>query len=173
MAQKIDSGVFPGIQGGPLEHVIAAKAVCLKEAMKPSFKKYQKQVILNAKIMADEFLKHGLKVISNGTDNHLLVIDVSPFGESKTIQDELAMAGLYVNRNAIPFDTKQPYNPSGIRIGTPAITTRGLKEKEARQVACLMAELIKNISSRRIKKQIKPEVKKIVKRFPIYEDFQW
>ncbi|OGZ33857.1 MAG: serine hydroxymethyltransferase [Candidatus Portnoybacteria bacterium RIFCSPLOWO2_12_FULL_39_9] len=173
LAQKIDSGVFPGIQGGPLEHVIAAKAVCLKEAMKPSFKKYQKQVILNAKIMADEFLKHGLKVISNGTDNHLLVIDVSPFGESKTIQDELAMAGLYVNRNAIPFDTKQPYNPSGIRIGTPAITTRGLKEKEARQVACLMAELIKNISSRRIKKQIKPEVKKIVKRFPIYEDFQW
>ena len=173
LAQKIDSGVFPGIQGGPLEHVIAAKAVCLKEAMNPSFKKYQKQVILNGKIMADEFLKQGLKVISNGTDNHLMVIDVSSFGDSKIIQDELGKVGLYINRNAIPFDTRPPYNPSGVRIGSPAITTRGLKEKEARQVARLMSELIKNINSQKIKKQIKSEVRKIVKRFPIYEDFKW
>lgn len=173
LAQKIDQGVFPGVQGGPLEHVIAAKAVCFKEAMKSSFTKYQKQVVSNAKAMADEFQKQGLRVISRGTDNHLFALDISPFGESQKIQDELAKVGLYVNRNAIPFDKKPPYNPSGVRIGTPAITTRGLKENNSRQTARLVAELIKNINSQKIKKQIKSEVKKIVKKFPVYEDFQW
>ena len=127
IAEKIDKAVFPGIQGGPLEHVIAAKAVCFLEAMKPSFKKYQKQIILNARVMADEFQKQGIRVISGGTDNHLMVIDVSVLGmDSRRIQDELENIGIYVNRNAIPFDKNPPYNPSGILIGTPAITSRGL-----------------------------------------------
>ncbi len=174
LAQKIDKAVFPGIQGGPMEHVIAAKAVCFLEAMKPSFKKYQKQIILNAKAMADEFQKQGIRVISGGTDNHLMVIDVSPFSVgSKEIQDELDKVGIYVNRSAIPFDKKPPYFPSGIRLGTPAITTRGLTEKESREIARLIVKLIKNIDSRKIKNLIKSEVERIIKKFPIYEDFRW
>ncbi len=174
LAEKIDKAVFPGMQGGPLEQVIAAKAVCFSEAMKPSFKKYQKQIILNAKVMADEFKKQGIRVVSGGTDNHLMVIDISPFGiSSKLIQDELDKVGIYVNRNAIPFDKRPPYNPSGIRLGSPAITTRGLKEKECRQVVKFIATLIKNIKNQKIKKQIGKKVKGLVKKFPIYEDFQW
>lgn len=174
LAEKIDKAVFPGIQGGPLEHVIAAKAVCFLEAMKPSFKKYQKQIIINAKAMADEFQKQGIRVVSGGTDNHLLVIDISPFGNSsKGIQDELDKVGIYVNRNVIPFDKKPAYNPSGVRLGSPAITSRGLKEKECRYIVRLIVKLIKNINNQKIKNQIKKEVKKIVKRFPIYENFQW
>ena len=174
LAQKIDKAVFPGIQGGPLDHMIAAKAVCFLEAMKPSFKKYQKQILLNAKAMADEFKKQGIRVVSGGTDNHLMVIDISSFGiESKKIQDELDKVGIYVNRNAIPFDKRPPYNPSGIRLGSPAVTTRGLKEKECREVVQLIAKLIKNITNQNIKQQIKKRVKEIMKRFPVYVDFQW
>lgn len=172
LAQKIDKAVFPGMQGGPLDHIIAAKAVCFLEAMKPSFKKYQKQVILNAKAMVDEFQKQEIKVISGGTDNHLLVIDISPFNlDSKLTQDELDKVGIYVNRNAIPFDKKPPYNPSGIRLGSPAITTRGLKEKECREIVKLIVRLIQNINNQKIKNQIKKEVQKIVKKFPIYKNF--
>lgn len=174
LAQKIDKAVFPGTQGGPLDHVIAAKAVCFLEAMKPDFKKYQKQIILNARAMADEFIKQGIRVVSGGTDNHLMVIDVSPFGDSsKKIQDELDKVGIYVNRNAIPFDKRPPYDPSGIRLGSPAITTRGLKERESREVVRLIVKLIKNINNAQIKNQIKKRVKEIVKKFPIYYDFQW
>jgi len=174
LAQKIDKAVFPGTQGGPLDHVIAAKAVCFLEAMRPGFKKYQKQILINAKAMADEFIKQGIRVVSGGTDNHLMVIDVSPFGDSsKIIQDELDKVGIYVNRNAIPFDKRPPYNPSGIRLGSPAITTLGLKERECREVVRLIAKLIKNIDSQIIKNHIKKEVKKIVKKHPIYADFQW
>jgi len=174
LAQKIDKAVFPGIQGGPMEHVIAAKATCFLEAMKPSFKKYQKQIILNAKAMADEFQKQGIRVISGGTDNHLMVIDVSHFSvSSKEIQDELDKVGIYVNRSAIPFDKWPPYFPSGIRLGTPAITTRGLKEKESKEIVRLIVKLIQNINSQKVKKQIKSEVKRITKKFPIYEDFRW
>ncbi|HXK32312.1 MAG TPA: serine hydroxymethyltransferase [Candidatus Paceibacterota bacterium] len=174
LAQKIDKAVFPGIQGGPMEHVIAAKAVCFLEAMKPSFKRYQKQIILNAKAMADEFKKQGIRVISGGTDNHLMVIDVSSFNVgSKEIQDELDGVGIYVNRSAIPFDKRPPYFPSGIRLGTPAITTRGLKEKESREIVRLIVKLIKNINNRKIKNSIKNEIKRIIKRFPVYEDFRW
>ncbi|OGZ18823.1 MAG: serine hydroxymethyltransferase [Candidatus Nealsonbacteria bacterium RBG_13_42_11] len=174
LSQKIDKAVFPGTQGGPLEHVIAAKAVCFLEAMRPSFKKYQKQIILNARAMADEFKKQGIRIVSGGTDNHLMVIDISPFKtESKRIQDELDEVGLYVNRNAIPFDKRPPYNPSGIRLGSPAITTRGLKEKEAREVVRLIVSLIKNIKNTKIKNQIKKRVKEITRKFPIYVDFQW
>ncbi|MDP2967536.1 MAG: serine hydroxymethyltransferase [bacterium] len=191
LAQKIDKAVFPGTQGGPLDHVIAAKAVCFLEAMRPGFKKYQKQILINAKAMADEFMKQGIRVVSGGTDNHLMVIDVSPFGDSsKKIQDELDKVGIYVNRNAIPFDKRPPYNPSGIRLGSPAITSRGLKEKECRYIVRLIVKLIKNINNQEIKNRaprqwgeggkenevlfdIKKEVSKITKKFPIYADFQW
>lgn len=174
LAQKIDRAVFPGTQGGPLDHVIAAKAVCFLEAMKPDFKRYQKQIVLNAKAMADEFKKQGIRVISGGTDNHLMVIDISPFGiESKRVQDELDKALIYVNRNTIPFDKKPPFNPSGIRLGSPAVTSRGFKEKDCRQVVRLIVKLIKNIDKPKIKNEISAEVKRIVKKFPMYEDFQW
>ncbi len=124
--------------------------------------------------MADEFKKQGIRVVSGGTDNHLMVIDISPFGlESKKIQDELDRVGIYVNRNAIPFDKRPPYNPSGIRLGSPAVTTRGLKEKECREIVILIVKLIKNIGNAAVKKLIKKEVEKLLKKFPIYEDFQW
>ncbi|MEA3292873.1 MAG: serine hydroxymethyltransferase [Patescibacteria group bacterium] len=172
LAQKIDKAVFPGIQGGPLEHIIASKAVCFLEAMKPSFKKYQKQVILNAKTMAEEFQKLGVRVVSNGTDNHMMVIDISLFGvSSKKIQDELDEVGIYVNRNAIPFDKRPPYNPSGIRLGSPAITSRGIKEKTSKRIAYLMFYLMKNINNQKIKKEIKIKIRKIAKQFPIYKNF--
>jgi len=174
LAEKIDRAVFPGTQGGPLDHVIAAKAICFSEAMKPFFRKYQKQILVNAKAMANEFSKQKIRVVSGGTDNHLMVIDISPFGvESKKIQDELDKVGIYVNRNAIPFDKRPPYNPSGVRLGSPAITTRGFKEEECRQVVRLIAKLITNINNPIIKNQIKKETKKLLKKFPIYEDFKW
>ncbi len=173
LAGKIDKAVFPGTQGGPLEHVIAAKAVCFLEAMKPSFKRYQKQIILNARAMADEFKKQGIRVVSGGTDNHLMLIDISPFGvDAKRIQDELDRVGVYVNRNAIPFDKRPPYNPSGIRLGSPAITTIGLKEKESREVVSLVVKLINNINNQKVKGQIRKEVKKIIKKFPIYNEYR-
>jgi len=174
LSEKIDRAVFPGIQGGPLDHVIAAKAVCFLEAMRPAFKKYQQQVIRNAQAMAEEFEKRGVRVISGGTDNHLLVIDISPFRiDSKRIQDELDKVGIFVNRNSIPFDKRPPYNPSGIRLGSPAITTRGFREREAKEVVRLILKVIKNINDPKVKKEVAGEVKKLTKRFPIYEDFQW
>jgi len=186
LAEKIDKAVFPGCQGGPLDHVIAAKAVCFQEALKSSFKKYQQQIIWNAQAMADEFMKNGFRVISGGTDNHLLVVDVSAFCESaRQIQDELSQVGIYVNCNVIPFDQRPAYQPSGIRLGSPAITTRGLKEKECRQVVQLIIKLIRNfklsttpagitsLAYQRVKKEISQQVKQLTQRFPIYEDFQW
>jgi glycine hydroxymethyltransferase len=173
LAQKIDRAVFPGMQGGPLDHVIAAKAVCFLEASRPGFKKYQKQILANARAMADEFIKQGIRVVSGGTDNHLMVIDVSSFGDSsKTIQDELDKAGIYVNRNTVPFDKRSPYNPSGIRLGSPAVTSRGLKEKECRQLVRLIVEFLKNIDNQKVKNKIKGEVKKIVKKFPVYDELR-
>ena len=174
LAEKIDKAVFPGMQGGPLDHIIAAKAVCFLEAMKPGFRKYQKQILLNSRAMADEFQKQGIRVVSGGTDNHLMLIDVSSLGDSsKRIQDELDRVGIYVNRNAIPFDKRPPYNPSGIRLGSPAITTRGFKEKDCREVVRLIVKLIKNIGNVAVKKRIKKDVEKLLKKFPIYDDFKF
>ena len=174
LAEKIDKAVFPGMQGGPLDHIIAAKAVCFLEAMKPGFRKYQKQILLNSRAMAGEFQKQGIRVVSGGTDNHLMLIDVSSLGDSsKRIQDELDRVGIYVNRNAIPFDKRPPYNPSGIRLGSPAITTRGFKEKDCREVVRLIVKLIKNIGNVAVKKRIKKDVEKLLKRFPIYDEFKF
>lgn len=172
LAEKIDRAVFPGIQGGPLEHVIAAKAICFKEAMKPSFKNYQKQIISNAKAMAEVFERQGFRLVSGGTDNHLFVIDISSIGsESLYVQEELEKINIFVNRNKIPFDKRPAFNPSGIRMGTPAVTTRGLKEKDCREVAELVCRLIKNINSAKTKEKIRKRVKSICRAFPIYDNF--
>jgi len=169
LAAKIDKAVFPGIQGGPFEHVIAAKAVCFWEAAKPAFKKYQRQIVLNAAAMVEEFKKQGIRIVSGGTDNHMMVLDISAFGlDSRQLQNEAEKLGIYFNCNSIPNDKKSAYNPSGIRIGTPAITTRGFKEKDAQSAAKLVVRLIKNIGSEKAKKEIKSEVVKLVKKFPIY-----
>ena len=169
LAQIIDKAVFPGEQGGPLENIIAAKAVCFFEAMQPSFKKYQHQIILNARAMAQEFIKQGIRLVSNGTDNHLMVLDVSALNlDSKKAQEELEKLGIFVNRNTIPNDARPPYNPSGIRLGTPAITSRGFGEKEAVMAANLVAQVIKNINNQKIKLSVKAEAQRLVKKFPVY-----
>jgi len=172
LAEKIDKAVFPGIQSGPFEHVIAAKAVCFFEAAKPEFKKHQRQVVLNASAMAEEFKKQGIRVVSGGTENHLMLLDVSRYGDgSRSVEEGLAKLGVYVNRNSIPFDSRPPYDPSGIRVGTPAITTRGFGEREAQTCAVLIAKFIKNQKDEKMKEQIKAEVKVLVNKFPIYQDF--
>ena len=174
LAEVIDKAVFPGNQGGPFEHVIAAKAVCFAEAMTESFKEYQEMVILNAKAMADEFQKQGIRVVSRGTDNHLFVIDISPFQiSSKKIQEELENVRIYVNRNTIPFDQKSPFDPSGIRIGSPSIATRGMGEQESRKIVCLIVKLIKNFYNQDVKNNIEKEVEHLCEKFPIYEDLNW
>ncbi|MEK7507099.1 MAG: serine hydroxymethyltransferase [Patescibacteria group bacterium] len=136
LADKIDKTIFPGLQGGPQMHTIAAIGVCLEEALHPSFKKYVKQVVVNAKALAGELRHLGVKVISGGTDNHLLLVDVTPLGISgKTAGERLEKHGIIVNKNAIPYDIRQPWDPSGIRLGTPAVTTRGMREKDMIKIA--------------------------------------
>ena len=141
--KAIDKAVFPGIQGGPLMHIIAAKAVAFKEALDPSFKEYQKQIIANAKAMADEFEKLGVNMVSGGTDNHLILLDLTSKGiTGKELEKMLDEVHITVNKNAIPFDTQKPFVTSGIRLGTPAVTSRGMKEEDARVIARLIAKII-------------------------------
>ena len=143
----IDKSVFPGMQGGPLEHIIAAKAVCFKEAMTEEYKKYQKQVAKNAKALADSLMSEGLRLVSGGTDTHLMIIDCTNLGISgKQGSDILAECNIYTNFNMIPYDTRKPMDPSGIRLGTPALTARGMKEPEMKTVGQLIADLLKNSS---------------------------
>ncbi len=169
-AKMIDKTIFPGIQGGPHMNIIAAKAVCFKEALQPEFKSYQKQVVKNAQIIAEVFKMEGFRVISGGTDTHLVLIDVSVKGltgaEAEKLLEE---AGITVNKNAIPFDTRPPKITSGIRIGTPAITTRGLKEKEVEEVAHYMCEVLKDPKNEKIRKDIREKIKEICIRFPFYK----
>lgn len=165
----IDKIVFPGIQGGPHMNIIAAKAVCFKEALEPSFKAYQQQVVLNAKVMAKVFAERGFRVVSGGTDNHLLLVDVSSQGLTGAQAEKiLEEAGITVNKNAIPFDPLPPKITSGIRIGTPAITTRGLKEKEVEEVANYMCEVLKNPENQALRREIREKVREICLRFPFY-----
>ena len=174
LAKKIDRAVFPGIQGGPLEHVVAAKAICFLEASESSFKEYQQQILLNSKAMVEIFKKEGFRIVSGGTDNHLFVVDISPTNlSSMSIQNELEKVNIFVNRNKIPFDKRSAFDPSGIRMGTPAITSRGLKEKEATEVALLICQLIKNIDSDSFKEEITEKIKEVCQKFPVYENFQW
>ncbi len=167
--KAIDKAVFPGIQGGPLMHIIAAKAVAFKEALSPEFKEYQSQIVKNAKAMADEFIKCGVKLVSGGTDNHLLLLNLTDKGiTGKQLEKMLDEVHITVNKNAIPFDTQKPFVTSGIRIGTPAMTTRGMKEQEARTIARLISKII--VEGEAAYGYVDAQVAKLCKEFPLYED---
>ncbi len=171
LAQKIDSGVFPGSQGGPLEHIIAAKAVAFHEALQPSFIDYQKQVLANAQAMAKTFLEEGARLVSGGTDNHLLLLDVTPWGVGgKEAEQWLEQVGISANKNMIPFDPRKPADPSGVRLGTPAITTRGFDENATIEVARLIAQLLKSKNDSTVVEQIKKDVRRLADAFPLYSD---
>ena len=147
LAKKFDSLVFPGIQGGPLMHVIAAKAVCFHEALQPGFKEYQHQIVKNSSRLAKRLAGHGYRIISGGTENHLFMVDLRPNGlNGKLVQETLDKAGITVNKNSIPFDTESPFKGGGIRIGTPAVTTRGMKESDVEKVADFIHEALSNHS---------------------------
>jgi glycine hydroxymethyltransferase len=169
-AKTLNSRVFPGMQGGPLMHVIAAKAVAFKEALLPEFKEYQSQIIKNAQAMADELKNQGLRLVSGGTDNHLMLVDLTAKGVTgKDAQEALDLAAITVNKNGIPFDTQGPQITSGIRIGTPAVTTRGMKEKEMRLIASYIADVIKNINDDHKIKAVAEKVKNLCAQFPLYQ----
>ena len=167
-AKQIDKAIFPGMQGGPLMHVIAGKAVCFGEALKPEFKEYQKQIVKNAKVLADELVKLGFNLISGGTDNHLILIDLRNKGiTGKKLTEELDDVGITVNKNAIPFDPEKPSITSGIRIGTPAVTTRGFKEEEMIKIAHLINMTVEDYENK--KEEIRKEVQQICEKYPLYE----
>jgi len=169
MGASIDRSVFPGAQGGPLVHIIAAKAVCFKEAMEPNFKAYAKQIVVNAQVMAETLAAEGFRIISGGTDTHLMLIDVFSKGMfGSEAEKALGEAGITVNKNAIPFDTNPPMKPSGIRVGTPALTTRGMKEKEMRQIGRWIAEALNNRTSADILGRIRRQVYEMAEAFPLY-----
>ncbi|MBF0253452.1 MAG: serine hydroxymethyltransferase [Candidatus Omnitrophica bacterium] len=171
-AKKINSEIFPGIQGGPLMHVIAGKAVALKEAGTPEFKTYQKQVIKNSFALAEELTKKGYRIVSGGTDNHLMLVDLSVKGlTGKEVEHCLDEAGITVNKNLIPFDKQSPFVTSGIRVGTPAATTRGMKESEMVRVAEFMDKAISAKENAAKLASIKQEVKEFLKSFPLYTDW--
>ena len=166
-AKKIDSAVFPGMQGGPLMHIIAAKAICFKEALAPEFKEYQKQVIANAKAMAERFIENGFNIISGGTDNHLMLVDVTNFGvNGKEVQNLLDSANITLNKNTIPNEKLSPMLTSGVRIGTPSITTRGMKEEQCVYIADLVTELIKGGEDK--VETVRDKVISLCEQFPLY-----
>ena len=167
-AKPINSAVFPGIQGGPLMHVIAGKAVCFAEALLPSFKEYGRQVIDNSRSLAESLMSHGLRLISGGTDNHLVLVDVSSFGiGGKIAEKALDQCGITVNMNMIPFDTRKPMDPSGIRIGSPALTTRGMGIDEFKTIGAWIATALKSHDSEAVLEQIRSEVKQMTNHFPV------
>lgn len=167
-AKGINSAVFPGIQGGPLMHVIAGKAVCFGEALQPSFKEYGKNVVANASALADSLLGHGLRLISGGTDNHLVLVDVTSFGiGGKIAEKALDACGITVNMNMIPFDTRKPMDPSGIRIGAPALTTRGMGIEEFKTIGGWIATALKKHDDTDALAGIREEVKQLANQFPV------
>ncbi|MDT2797813.1 serine hydroxymethyltransferase [Enterococcus cecorum] len=171
LAKKVNSAIFPGIQGGPLEHVIAGKAVAFKEALDPSFKEYAQQVVKNAKAMVDVFNKEPkARLVSGDTDNHLLLMEVTGFGlNGKEAEHLLDSVNITVNKNSIPFETLSPFKTSGIRIGTPAITSRGFKEEDAAKVAELIVKVLSNKDDADVLAQVKQEVKNLTDKYPIYK----
>jgi glycine hydroxymethyltransferase len=167
-AKQIDSTLFPGVQGGPLMHVIAAKAVCFHEALQPQFREYQRQVVINAKALAAGIAKHGYRIVSGGTDNHLMLVDLRPKEiNGKEAQEVLDRAGITVNKNAIPFDTYPIFKPGGIRVGTPAVTTRGMKEEEMLEIAELIAEALSNRNDADALERVRGKVRELTGRFAI------
>jgi glycine/serine hydroxymethyltransferase len=167
-AREIDSQAFPGIQGGPLMHVIAAKAVCFHEAMQPGFYKYQQQILSNARALADGLKRNGFRLVSGGTENHLMLVDVGAKGVTgKECQAALDEAGITVNKNTIPFETRSPFQASGIRLGTPAVTTRGMKETEMAAIADMISEVLLDIKSLDVAHQVRERVHELTARFPL------
>jgi len=168
LASSIDMAVFPRMQGGPLMHVIAAKAVCFYEALQPSFVDYQQAILDNALALASELQQLGLRLVSGGTDNHLVLVDLTEIGVTgREAEDSLGATGIVVNRNAIPFDPRPPLLASGIRLGTPAVTTRGFTRKEMKLIASLIVKVITNIGDQNIQNQVSKEVSQICHRFPV------
>jgi len=175
LAQVIDSAVFPGIQGGPHVNMIAAKAVALREAAQPEFKEYAGQVVRNAKALADELMAQGLKLVTDGTDNHLMVIDLRPLGyggKGKYVQNALDVAGITVNKNAVPFDDATPFNPSGIRLGTPALTTQGMKEEEMGKIGEWIGKAVRDYRDVGLFKKMREEVTELASEFPLYPGYE-
>jgi len=167
-AKAIDRAVFPGLQGGPHDHIIAAKAVAFKEALEPTFKVYAKQIVTNAKVLAEELMKFGFQIVSNGTDNHLMLIDLTNKNvPGKKAQEALDKAGITCNKNTVPFETRSPMDPSGIRLGTPAITTRGMKEPEMKKIAGWINEVINSYQDEQKLTQVNAEVKELCNKFPV------
>ena len=170
-AQAIDKVVFPGMQGGPLVHIMAAKAVCFQQAMQPEFRDYAKQVVANAKVLARTLADEGFRIISGGTDTHLMLVDVFSKGMfGSEAEKALDQAGITVNKNAIPFDTNPPLKPSGIRIGTPALTTRGMKEAEMRQVGQWIAEVLTQRTDTAVLAKVRKQVLGLCEAFPLYAE---
>ena len=167
----LDAKIFPGMQGGPLMHIIAAKAVAFKEALADDFRRYQGQILKNAKTIADELTKDGFRLVSGGTDNHLMLVDLTDLGVSgKEAQEILDQTGITINKNQIPFDTKGSQMTSGIRIGTPAVTTRGMKEAEMKLIAGFISEVLRHIHDEKRLKKVREEVKSLCGRFPLYPE---
>lgn len=169
-AKQIDKAVFPGMQGGPHDHITAAKAVAFKEALDPEFKDYARQVIMNAKTMAQEFINKGYKIVSGGTDNHLLVVDMTSQGVGgKEAEVILEQVGISVSRSTIPNDPNPPKNPSGVRLGTPALTTRGLKEEQVKEVVDIIDQALKGRNQEKKLEELKQQVEKLCSKFPLFE----
>ncbi len=169
MAQRIDKAVFPGLQGGPHNHAIAGKAVAFGEALKPKFKIFAAQIVKNAKALAESLMENGIRLVSGGTDNHLILADLTPLGvtgqEAETALDK---AGITMNKNTIPFDTRGPFNPSGIRMGTPALTCRGMTESEMKDIGCWIADVVKNHKDESVLQNTKQKVLDLTKQYPMY-----
>ena len=168
LIKRINSAIFPGTQGGPLEHIIAAKAVCFGEALKPEFKAYAEQIVKNAKVLAEELVKEGFRLVSGGTDNHLCLVDVRNFHiTGKEFERRLDEVQITVNKNAIPNDPEKPFVTSGVRVGTPAVTSRGFKEPEMVQIAHWMGQTARDFDTCR--EQVRSEVDALCRKFPIYQ----
>jgi glycine hydroxymethyltransferase len=170
-AKEVDKAVFPGIQGGPLMHIIAAKAVCFREAAEPAFAEYQRQIVANARRLAEQLAAAGFRLVSGGTDNHLMLVDVFSKGiTGKAAEAALGKAAITVNKNAIPFDQNPPMVASGVRLGTPAVTTRGMREPEMDKIAELIARVLASPDDDRVLGTVKSEVEALCRRFPLYPD---
>jgi len=170
-ARAIDKNVFPGFQGGPLMHTIAAKAVAFRAALQPSFRDYQKQIVSNARALAAELQRLGLRLVAGGTDTHLMLVDLSPLGlTGKEVEAALDSAGITVNKNGIPFDTQKPFVTSGIRLGTPALTSRGMKEEEMKAVAGMIHRIVDNLGDGKVEEKVREEVLELTGRFPLYAE---
>jgi glycine hydroxymethyltransferase len=170
-AKELDKAVFPGVQGGPLMHIIAAKAVCLKEAAEPAFVEYQQQIVANARRLASVLSANGFRLVSGGTDNHLILVDVFSRGlTGRAAEAALGKAGITVNKNAIPFDPNPPMVASGVRIGTPAVTTRGMGEREMETIGEFIARVLGSPEDDAVAGMVRNEVEKMCRKFPLYQD---